>query len=587
MIEKIITFDEIAAILRISAYNNDIKDDSNVIRSWQSLQTSFPSIKFVEDQFSYINPYNQKITSISGLIGTSFFKASEHITLKFDIVRNNVNYLLNKKQYIERITGDAYIQQYVVKLRSAIQKRQFNRRYSHAIFCDASDKICGRYKINANFDLVISNDPIDIFTKSTGRSWERESCERVGGQFDAGIFSDIEWCNLIALLFKSRNATNAIGRVMIRTCKTENGKPSFGIEPIWYTAYGKKGGSDYGNIFGGTSVGTLEGTIKSIITEKGFEIDYETCETPYEYAGYSDNEQDGNVKIIYGESTAPSIDDILDLCTDREAAQCPFCDTLNDWSVDFDARHTNAEQIEKVFAGRDGDIIDTYYIHNVGIEEIGDDYYVADGEPSDDDRCAECGALMFRYNHDGKEKEKFKKLIPEVKNTTETGRKFRPRHIFFKDYDKITQTRIISRAVKDFKEYILSEIADYKYLLAKLKASKKEHDFIEYMLIAELEKEERNEKKRKRHVKSVVLPHQDYEEIGIKIENWINYGDNADEYDADEICIYTRSDLMDFDDIVEKYATARFPEIQREQLLIKTRKPSASKFKKLEKFCRR
>jgi len=68
--------------------------------------------------------------------------------------------------------------------------------------------------------LVISTNPADIIRKSTSQWWESRSCERLGGGYDKGIWSDIELGNAIAYVTVNGNPS-WMGRAMLRWCKPE------------------------------------------------------------------------------------------------------------------------------------------------------------------------------------------------------------------------------------------------------------------------------------------------------------------------------------------------------------------------------
>jgi len=296
MTDDAITFEMIAPILRLSAYNTMIKNLASVKLTWTRLENIFPQISFVENEFSYVNPYNQKMVLISGLLGKSFFKQSEHKTDKFFVVLRDVNYILNKKAQVEKMSSNERANAYVDALNKAIEKRKKHRRGKYREHLAASDKICGWYDLGKH-SLKISNDPMDIFMKSTGQAWERESCERVGGMFEDGIFSDIEWCNCVVFLYNNTDNVHPIARVMVRLCTTNQlDRVSFGIEPIWYAKHGKVMGDDS---IENLTVNRLRENIIDIIESKGFDMDYKECMTPFKYRGYSDNEHEGQTMITY------------------------------------------------------------------------------------------------------------------------------------------------------------------------------------------------------------------------------------------------------------------------------------------------
>jgi HEAT repeat protein len=132
--------------------------------------------------------------------------------------------------------------------------------------------------------VVITTDPLEVLRKSSTRSWAEESCERIGGNFDKGPFSDIANNNAIAYIFFGDNKEPS-ARVMMRWCESDNGKTDIGVEPIMYPR-----GRPYQFI--------IYDTISQILKKKGFG-DYDECITPYIYEGYSDEMGRGHTKIRY------------------------------------------------------------------------------------------------------------------------------------------------------------------------------------------------------------------------------------------------------------------------------------------------
>ena len=132
--------------------------------------------------------------------------------------------------------------------------------------------------------IVITTDPLEILRKSSTRSWAEESCERIGGNYDRGAFSDIGNNNAIAYIYFGDNKEPS-ARVMMRWCKNDKGKADIGIEPIMYPR-----GRPYQFI--------IYDVLSQILKEKGFG-DYYECITPYVYEGYSDEMGRGDVQIRY------------------------------------------------------------------------------------------------------------------------------------------------------------------------------------------------------------------------------------------------------------------------------------------------
>jgi len=132
--------------------------------------------------------------------------------------------------------------------------------------------------------IVITTDPLEVLRKSSTRSWAEESCERIGGNYDRGAFSDIANNNAIAYIYLGDNKEPS-ARVMMRWCESDKGKPDIGIEPIMYPR-----GRPYQFI--------IYDALSQILKEKGFG-DYDECITPYAYEGYSDEMGGGDVQIRY------------------------------------------------------------------------------------------------------------------------------------------------------------------------------------------------------------------------------------------------------------------------------------------------
>ena len=136
---------------------------------------------------------------------------------------------------------------------------------------------------NIKATIHVSNDPVDIIRKSSSRSWSDESCERIGGQWEQGSFSDIENNNGIAYVYFGEN-TEPAGRYMVRWCENDKGKKDVGVEPIMYP---------HGQGFAFTFLEKLS----DIFLSKGYGK-YSKCVTPYRYEGYSD-QLGGSGKIKY------------------------------------------------------------------------------------------------------------------------------------------------------------------------------------------------------------------------------------------------------------------------------------------------
>ena len=137
------------------------------------------------------------------------------------------------------------------------------------------------------YDIWITNDPLEVLTKTTGRAWgsKSQSCENWDGQYRQGPVSDIKYGNCVVYIYDGeRNIEdpleNQIGRMMLR----------------WGTGYTKEKqtGYDIGledqtypkNARWGLDLATA---LVQILRDKGF-MKYDYCMTPYEFQGYSDYE---------------------------------------------------------------------------------------------------------------------------------------------------------------------------------------------------------------------------------------------------------------------------------------------------------
>ncbi len=148
-----------------------------------------------------------------------------------------------------------------------------------------------------NYYLVISNDPFLVATKSTGRTWARQSCENYNGAYSRGPFSDIRYGNCIVYIFESETINEGWpilfdeatlkGRTLLRWGLKNNKEGQFGVgvERRVYPSNKKWG------IPMATAIGM-------ILQEKGL-LDYKKCITPYNYGGWSDTMGNSGVKISY------------------------------------------------------------------------------------------------------------------------------------------------------------------------------------------------------------------------------------------------------------------------------------------------
>ncbi len=150
---------------------------------------------------------------------------------------------------------------------------------------------------SGNYYLVVSNDPVLVATKSTGRSWAGTSCENYNGAYNRGPYSDIENGNAIVYIFKSDKKTdgwpdkqNATlkGRTLLRWGNRDDEKGVFdiGVEKRVYPS----------NKVWGLQIATAVGLI---LKDAGF-LKYKTrCRTPYIYKGWADTMGKNGVRINY------------------------------------------------------------------------------------------------------------------------------------------------------------------------------------------------------------------------------------------------------------------------------------------------
>lgn len=85
--------------------------------------------------------------------------------------------------------------------------------------------------------VYLSDSPIDIMRKSSTRPWADISCERLGGGYDEGIYSDIALRSVVGYIYpkgKKHGVHDPSGRVMLRWGKTEEGLFGMGVEDVTY-----------------------------------------------------------------------------------------------------------------------------------------------------------------------------------------------------------------------------------------------------------------------------------------------------------------------------------------------------------------
>ena len=148
-----------------------------------------------------------------------------------------------------------------------------------------------------NYYLVISNDPVLVATKSTGRTWASTSCENYKGAYHRGPYSDIEHGNAIVYIFDANKPSTGWpnkfdktlkGRTLLRWGHRDDaqGVYDIGVEKRVYPS----------NKVWGLQIATAIGLI---LKDSGF-LKYKTrCRTPYVYRGWADTMGKNGVRINY------------------------------------------------------------------------------------------------------------------------------------------------------------------------------------------------------------------------------------------------------------------------------------------------
>jgi len=160
--------------------------------------------------------------------------------------------------------------------------------------------------------IILSCNPIDILMKSTAQAWEIESCERYGGSFFSGVFSDIENVSMVAFLRQREN--DPFSRIMIRPCivkvhvikgdkqlKKMEERWAYGIEKYYYHEGGRILRRSNHLVMNVIPAKVATNAIESILMKADVYNygKYEACTTPYTYQGYSDVMVEGRTIIAY------------------------------------------------------------------------------------------------------------------------------------------------------------------------------------------------------------------------------------------------------------------------------------------------
>lgn len=307
-------YDQLTAILHSTNRYLDLKSqfDQDII---YFLSFMPKNIIVNEADLSYINTSipTMKSNQISNLKSpkSSFFKSLSHADQ--EKLSDRIDHLYNRFRRINNEFGDAKIKQLEVRIKAAYSARDHDME-------EMASKVVGVYDIPnyPDIEIIISANPFDIFMKSTAQAWESKSCERYGGEFFEGVFSDIENVSLIAFL-RIKGNKKPFARIMIRPCIVESTwseqkdrtfeemqnmkKWAYGIEKFYYSNDGDGHTLRRSNQ---TIAATIRAkiatdTIERILKDAGV-FDYhnsQICTTPYDYQGYSDVMGMGNTEIRY------------------------------------------------------------------------------------------------------------------------------------------------------------------------------------------------------------------------------------------------------------------------------------------------
>ncbi len=178
---------------------------------------------------------------------------------------------------------------------------------------------------SGQYYLVVSNDPFQNYTKSTGRYWEQNSCERYNSfsaQYSKGPITDIKYGNCVVFAFKGGELplnwpevqpTNKpkqdisndpdgtlLGRQNIKWGYKENqaGDIGMGLDPFFYPRAGQ---ANWPKL--------LNRALAMIVNSIGY-LDYDEVRTPYKYIGHCDvGTGTGILKYKAGNTCYTRIDD--------------------------------------------------------------------------------------------------------------------------------------------------------------------------------------------------------------------------------------------------------------------------------------
>tara|TARA_R110000824_G_scaffold60012_3_gene160750 strand:- start:2809 stop:7626 length:4818 start_codon:yes stop_codon:yes gene_type:complete len=147
-----------------------------------------------------------------------------------------------------------------------------------------------------NYMLWITTDPFEMLTKSTGRKWSERnaSCENWDGCYAEGPVSDIKYGNCIVWVYKQgeEEYRHEIGRFLLRWGDAYKSGEKIGVDiGVEAQVYPKDPRESPWGF-------NLLGAIGNILKDRGL-LNYDNCQTPYKYLGYSDKAGGGKMKIGY------------------------------------------------------------------------------------------------------------------------------------------------------------------------------------------------------------------------------------------------------------------------------------------------
>ena len=173
-----------------------------------------------------------------------------------------------------------------------------------------------------HYIIHITQEPLHLLTKSTGRAWSTTSCEDYYGSYRQGAYSDIMYGNAIAWIYHAKDVKTKLneqgeitdveierlynyeanGRILLRWGNAIlNGEKSghdIGIE--WDTYYTTQDGSPAKKAPWGVN---MVKSLAMILKDNGlytYEKGGDVCKTPYVYHGYSDK-SGSKTQITYDE----------------------------------------------------------------------------------------------------------------------------------------------------------------------------------------------------------------------------------------------------------------------------------------------